>query len=89
MCYRANAHHLCGLQRWFAGNLERPVQHHAFLILCISNFRPPDKYLTYIVGSFWNEAVSCAKMRILGQGERALPFSKGSYNQRNNFLEEP
>lgn len=88
MCCRANTHHLCGLQRRFVGNLERPVQYHAFTILCISNFRPLDKYLAYALGSFWNVAMNCAKIWILGQGERARPCSKGPYNWRNNFLEE-
>lgn len=80
MCYRVNAHHLCGLQSRLNGNWGRPVQHHAFMILYISNFRPLDKYLAYAVGSFWNVTVSCAKIWMLGQGERARPFSKGCYN---------
>lgn len=33
--HEANAHHLCGLQRWCSRNLERSVQQHAFLFLCI------------------------------------------------------
>lgn len=67
-----NAHHLCGLQSLFIGNLERTVQENAFLFFCISNFRPPAKYLAYAMDSCWNAASG-----ILGQGERALPFLKG------------
>lgn len=79
-----NAHNLCGLQSLFTGNLERSVQQHAFLFLYISNFRPLDKYLANAMDSCWNAASG-----ILGQGERALPFFKGPYNQGNSFLEEP
>lgn len=66
------------------GNLEKSLQQHALLFLCMSNFRPLAKCLAYAIDSCWNAA-----SWILGQGERALPFFKGSYNWRNNFLEEP
>lgn len=73
----------------FAGNLEKPANHRAFKIFCISSFRPLDKYLAYAVGSLWNAAVSWAEMWMLGQGERAPPRSEGSRNRRINFLEQP
>lgn len=83
-CCEVNARHLCGLQSLFTGNLERSVQQHVFLCLCISNFRPLVTHLAYAVDSCW-----IAASGILGQGDRALPFLTGSYNCRNNFLKEP